>query len=521
MLLVACSAARGTPQAPDSLLALSRPTGLPLASPTPGEIRLIASETPQLTATQNSATLTPASPAASQAATAAATPQMQMEAASRYVLTATLDYAAHHLAVEERIDYLNAAQVELKEIVLVVEPARYPGAFQLTSLSWDDGARAIYHQKEAQIRLPLRQALPPGGRVGFSLDYELQLPQTSKYTQLRPRPFGYTDLQANLGDWYPFVPPYDPQKGWLAHQDSPFGEYLAYESADFEVNLRLGERQGELVVAASALAELDGEWLRYRLAKARSFAWSASPYYEVATESVVREGREPVRVTSYYFPFYKEAGLRVAQTSAQALVLYERLFGPYPHAALSALQADFVDGMEYDGLYFISKDFYNWYRGTESELLVAIAAHETCHQWWYGLVGNDPALEPWLDEALCTYCERLYYEMVEPGGLDWWRTYRVDFFEPQGKIDLTVYDVQGDAESYRAYRDVVYLNGALFLDELRQQIGDEAFFAFLADYQRRFGYQLASEAGFFETLRRHTTVDLAPLMEKYFRAANW
>jgi aminopeptidase N len=183
------------------------------------------------------------------------------------------------------------------------------------------------------------------------------------------------------------------------------------------------------------------------------------------------------------------------------------------------VQADFIDGMEYDGLYFISKDFYNWYRGTESELLVAIAAHETCHQWWYGLVGNDPALEPWLDEALCTYCERLYYELVEPGGLDWWRTYRVDYFEPQGKIDLTVYDVQGEAESYRAYRDVVYLNGALFLEELRQLTGEQAFFAFLADYRQRYTYQLASGAGFFETLRQHTPVDLTPLIEKYFRAA--
>jgi len=33
------------------------------------------------------------------------------------------------VAVEEHIDYLNATSVELTEIVLVVEAARYPGAF--------------------------------------------------------------------------------------------------------------------------------------------------------------------------------------------------------------------------------------------------------------------------------------------------------------------------------------------------------------------------------------------------------
>jgi aminopeptidase N len=57
------------------------------------------------------------------------------------------------------------------------------------------------------------------------------------------------------------------------------------------------------------------------------------------------------------------------------------------------------------------------------------------------------------------------------------------------------------------------------MEELRQLVGEEAFFAFLADYRQRYMYKLASGAGFFETLRAHTAVDLGPLVEKYFKAA--
>ena len=86
------------------------------------------------------------------------------------------------------------------------------------------------------------------------------------------------------------------------------------------------------------------------------------------------------------------------------------------------VEADFLDGMEYDGLYFLSKGFYNLYSGGPADYLTAIAAHETSHQWWYSAIGNDQALEPWLDEALATYSERLFYENLHPEGLVWWWT---------------------------------------------------------------------------------------------------
>jgi len=45
--------------------------------------------------------------------------------------------------------------------------------------------------------------------------------------------------------------------------------------------------------------------------------------------------------------------------------------------------------MEYDGLFFLSRDYYTAENGTVLNNLIDIAVHETAHQWWFGLVGND------------------------------------------------------------------------------------------------------------------------------------
>ncbi|HEX2980495.1 MAG TPA: M1 family aminopeptidase, partial [Anaerolineaceae bacterium] len=129
---------------------------------------------------------------------------------------------------------------------------------------------------------------------------------------------------------------------------------------------------------------------------------------------------------------------------------------------------------------------------------------------------NDQALEPWLDEAMATYSEEIYYEKTYPEALDWWWNYRVRYYEPRGWVDTSIYNPYKSAQPYRDYRDAVYLNGAEFLNELRQTIGDEAFFAFLHDYAAAFQGQLVHRADFFTVLARHSSLDLTALVQKYF-----
>ena len=137
------------------------------------------------------------------------------------------------------------------------------------------------------------------------------------------------------------------------------------------------------------------------------------------------------------------------------------------------------------------------------------------------LVGNDQALEPWLDEAVCTYMEHVFYENVYADYetvsgesiVDWWWYYRVNFYDPTGWVDGSIYDFN----LFRPYRDAIYLNGAKFFEDLRTLIGDEAFFAFLKDYANREADQIATADDFFVILRDHTSEDLSGLFAIYFK----
>lgn len=424
---------------------------------------------------------------------------------SQYSLSAVLDYALHQASVDQQIEYVNHAGEPLPELLLLVEPARYPGGFQLRTLQGPEGqAIEDYQLSGAQLRLPLEQPLPPGGRYRLSLSYDLLLPNQAA-------PFGYTERQANLGDWYPYLPPYTPGQGWLAREDAYYGEHLAYDVADFQVEFRLAaptDAEGrKLIVAASAQPEMEGDRYRYRLDAARSFALTVSPLYQVLE---TRAGE--VAISSYSFPFHPAADAPALETTARALALFSELFSPYPHESLSVVEADFLDGMEYDGLFFLSHAFYDYYTGDARSNLAIIAAHETSHQWWYGLVGNDQALEPWLDEALTTYSELLFYENVYPELATWWWDNRIYFHKPEGWVDSTIYQAAG----FYPYRNAVYLRGAMFLGELRERLGDEAFFAFLRDYLANYTYRQATADDFFEVLSRYASSDLSDLVGSYF-----
>jgi len=438
----------------------------------------------------------------------AGTPNPTFLPLPQYTLTSTLDYAAHQLVTAEQIVYTNRTGEKLDELALMIPPLDFPGVFTLQQMAWEDGNPVEGSSLQgSRMKVPLRAPLPPGEAVELHISYELQIPSPTPSAEVRPIPFGYTARQTNLVDWYPFVAPYVPGEGWLAHQPGYFGEHLVYEDSDFQVNLRLLGDLPVMTVAASAPETKDGEWHRYTHPAARNFAWAVSPQYQVAETSVGN-----TKVLSYFFPYHQSAGEAALQTTADALALYNEKFGEYRHPALSVVEADFLDGMEYDGLYFLSNGFYNLYQGTPGEYLVTIAAHETAHQWFYGAVGNDQALEPWLDEALCTYAERLYFENLHPEALDWWWGYRVQYYQPSGWVDSTIYNAQG----YRAYRDAVYLNGAMFLEELRTLMGDNAFFTFLRSYASEKNSQIATREDFFTQVDQFTSADTSTLLKKYF-----
>lgn len=427
----------------------------------------------------------------------------------QYAISAELDFSARWVKASETITIPNLSDEPIASLTLVVQPRWYENAFELTSLTWDDGTPIEgYYFDEISLIIPLAEPLAPNDTRRLTMDFELFLPQIVQSEDYGPIPFGYTLRQINLVDWYPFVPAYKAGQGWIVHPTWYYGEHLVYPTANFDVALKVVNAPSVTMVAASA-PDTGNETVHiYHLEDGRNFVASVSASYMLLEEQV-----GDVLAQAYIFPQHQTGGKAAFETMVKALELYTELYGAYPHSSMTLVEADFLHDMEYQSLIFISHAFFNTFDGTAETYLVTITAHETAHQWFYGLVGNDPFLEPWLDEAFCTYSERLFYEKLYPNSQDWWWYARVNYYVPSGWIDSDLAYNGG----YRTYRDAIYLQGAKFLEDLRFLIGDEAFFAFVKDYVATYRDQIVTRQDFFTTLARHSDVDISALMTSYFQ----
>lgn len=416
---------------------------------------------------------------------------------TNYILYSTLDFSGRIIITDQTIRYYNNTGVSLSEIVFSVQPNRYGNTFVLNSISQDGTAITSYSLDGQRMTISLPQPLQAGSATTFALNFKLNIPQKPSEGV-----FGFDFNQINLVDWYPFIVPY--QGGWVLHDPMPWGEHLVYDSSDIELNIK---KDADVIIAVGATPDRNGEWTRYRMYGARAFAFSASDEFLVSESTTGN-----VAVRSYYFSGYKTGGDGILNLATQAIETFSAQFAPYPHQALAIVQTDLHDGMEYDGLVFLATDFYGQYTGGARGNLATIGVHEVAHQWWYGLVGSDHAIEPWLDEALATYSERIFYENNYPANISWWWQFRVDYFKPSGYVDTSIYN----GGSFRAYTNAVYLNGAHFLDDLRERMGYGNFSKFIKEYARRYSYGHATSADFFALARETINVDISDLLDSYF-----
>jgi hypothetical protein len=450
-------------------------------------------------------------PAPTNTSTPAPTPTPDLPPRTQYIFDITMDYVRKAADVQETIAYGNRTGETLNDVVLAIEPGLWFGGFSLKSAAANGQGLTTYTLDGQRLELTLPQPLAPNKLLTLAFNYTLILPQMPVYkdqNDIRPQIYGYTARQVNMVDWYPFIVPYEPGTGWVLHNPWFYGEHLVYDTADFDVMLRFTNPAVVPIIATSGVELPSNDGKRFRLEDGRTFAFSMSSQFIVKSQKV-----GDVTISSYSFPFFEAAGQAVLNTTVEAVQIYTERYGPYPYKTLAAVQGDFDDGMEFSGLYFLSRDFYNLYDGTPKNYLTTIAAHETAHMWWFSSVADDQALEPWLDESFATFSERLYYEFAHPDALPWWQFTRIDFYQPKGKIDTRIYDAGG----YRLYTDAVYLRGALFLQAVRERIGDDAFYAFLKDYYAQSADHRVTADDFFRVLRAHTDADLSDIIQNYFQ----
>ncbi|NLC13575.1 MAG: M1 family metallopeptidase, partial [Chloroflexi bacterium] len=153
---------------------------------------------------------------------------------TQYKLDLIFNYYSHFGSVTEQITYINKSNQPMSEILLVVPPRNFDGSYEQYSLSND--LMTTYREDGIFTYLTLSRPLEPLETTVIKLSFRIYLPDN-------PGIFGYTNQQANVSDWYPFIPPYDETHGWLAYprivdkDNIIVGESVVNEFSDFEVNL--------------------------------------------------------------------------------------------------------------------------------------------------------------------------------------------------------------------------------------------------------------------------------------------
>ena len=432
------------------------------------------------------------------------TPEGVLSTTTQYFFDVELNYDQKLLQVAQSITYTNTIHYAIEELPILIPPAQKRGVFSLSSAAIDQTpVKSNLKIKNAQLHLKLDQPLETGQQIEIHLEYQLRLPKGAQS-------LGYTNRQLLLADWYPMIPPYQEGIGWLINPPGRVGEHLVYPLSDFQLNLCLIPTSRDLVVAASvSLAGEEDDCLRYNKQNARNLSLAISPYYQVFTVK-----NELVTIISYTFPEHAGQGLRSAELANQAWKTFTDLFGDNQREFLSIVEADIFDGLETDGLIFLSEWYYQTADPSPQNYFELLIVHETAHQWFYAYVHNDQANEPWLDEALSTYCELLYYEIHHPDLVDWWWHFRVAIYAPEGDVNASIYNFR----QFRSYINAVYLRGAIFLQELRDEVGDRAFFDGLMNYiQSSEPATITTSVDFFNAFSQVVEVDLSPIVSEFFQ----
>ena len=419
---------------------------------------------------------------------------------TNYEISLDYDETSHSVKASERVEYVNNTNAILKCVEFHLYPQFFKeeGAKQVVaqthlnqaypngmSYSQFDVTRVRVAGADRQIRfvgecngvlaVDLFSSLMPSEKVEIEIDFGFTLPNCCHR-------FGYGEHTINLGNSYPIVCVYEngafDESGY-----HPNGDPFYSDVANYVVDITASSN---FIVAAS------GE----KTAEKRSNGKTTSSFYGKCIRDFALVLSKDFKVESAEEDFDDENHSSSLKAGMDAVKTFSDLFLKYPYASFSIVQTDFVyGGMEYPNLVMISAEV------NDPDDYKNVIVHETAHQWWYGIVGNDEWEFPWLDESLAEYSSMLFYDHND--GYNFTRTQMLEASHANYSLFISVYnDVLGDIDtSMRAidkystepeYTYCTYVKGAMMWDGLRNLIGEKKFIACLKTYCEQNQFAISS-----------------------------
>lgn len=352
-----------------------------------------------------------------------------------------------------------------------------------TKLNGKDISPTYEGEDDNILVVQLGERLFPTQRACIYFEYTVALPNILHR-------FGYGDNTVNLANFYPVACVYE-NGNW---ETSPYhcnGDPFYSEMANYKVIINY---PSTLTLASTGNQKtttgLNSKCTSIVARAVRDFACVLSDKFQVISK------KENNILFSYYY-FDDETPNTALQCAIDSINTFSNLFMDYPYESYSIVKADFLHGgMEYPNLVYISSDIINY------DDYLNVIVHETAHQWWYNLVGNNEFKNPWQDESLTEFCTMLFYDHNKNYNLN-----RKDmtsaayenylFFlsiykDILGSVDTRMNKSINEYNTDPEYTYMVYVKGVLMYDSLYQLIGKNAFVRALKKYAQSYCYKNVS-----------------------------
>jgi len=337
-------------------------------------------------------------------------------------------------------------------------------------------------EDENILYVTLSSPVPAGGRADITIDFTVVLAKINHR-------LGATQSTVSLGDFFPILCAYDG--GFYECVYYSDGDPYYQEAADYTVKITLpyGYKAASSGKLVSQKNKMEENIYTFSIDGARTFALVLSENYSCDQASF---GDAQV---SYYYAT-DESHEETMQLILSALSYFSDNFGKYVYPTYSVALSSFCyGGMEYPALSLISDSL------GKSGTIYSIV-HETAHQWWYAMVGNNECDYAWMDEGLAEYSTALFFEEHPEYGFDKknivdtaraaFRQYYSSYNQIFGEADTTMNRNLKDFISEYEYSNIAYNKGLLLFDAVYESIGEDKFFAALQTYYGRYLYKNAS-----------------------------
>ncbi|TKG98660.1 M1 family metallopeptidase [Peribacillus simplex] len=264
-----------------------------------------------------------------------------------------------------------------------------PSTVKVESINLD-GKTVKFNLEKDTLTVPLNEKLEPNQNVVLDIKYEFTLPEKGlRFTKNENNYF--------LAQWYPMIATYRNHK-WNKEEYRLKGETYHTAFSDFKIQYKLPK---DLTLISSSdndrypskrTGVLEGENLK-------------DFYISFLKEpNVIQKKTDDITIRVFGVDERKELHKEISEMAIEAMNYFQDTIGPYPHKQLDIILDE--KGMEYPGVVTAGS---NYNRLESPEHIKRIVVHEIAHQWFYGVISNDPYHDAWLDEGITDLATLLFY----------------------------------------------------------------------------------------------------------------